>query len=92
MSDDKRMNISDEAVEAAAYALYSASPWPTEWHDADMARKETYLHYATTALEAAAPHMIADCWDEAVDAGDNMGPLSLYRSPVYPLGRIEDKR
>jgi hypothetical protein len=56
MSDDKRMNISDEAVEAAARAYTHAAPYLS----AENAIRE--------ALEAAAPHLMAEAWEQGWDA------------------------
>lgn len=50
------MSISDEAVEAAkkvAFERYGSKPDTT---------------YLRTILEAAAPHMLADAWDEGTNA------------------------
>jgi hypothetical protein len=50
------MNISDEAVEAAASAAYEAhvnAPWESSPY------KPAWLHQARLSLEAAAPHLMA---------------------------------
>lgn len=56
------MNISDEAVEAAAYALYlDANPdSETQWFDIGFHEQDELLRASRAALEAAAPHILAD--------------------------------
>jgi hypothetical protein len=65
------MNIPDEAVEAAARALAERSRCPEEW--------QWYLSEARTALEAAAPHLMAAAWDEAIDWTPEHRPANPYR-------------
>jgi hypothetical protein len=50
------MNISDDAVEAAARAYTLAAPYLST----ENALRE--------ALEAAAPHLMAEAWEEGADA------------------------
>jgi hypothetical protein len=56
------VNISDEAVEAAARAASDLNGRPNEW--------QIYLSDAKVILEAAAAHMLADAWQEGHTAGD----------------------
>jgi len=56
--------IPDEAVEAAARAVYEdtfGKPWADESEDYRNELRETQR----AALEAAAPHLMAVAWDEA---------------------------
>jgi hypothetical protein len=52
------MNISDEAVEAAAKCHYEAELY-VNWDDVRPSVKRGYLDDARRMLEAAAPHMLA---------------------------------
>jgi hypothetical protein len=58
------VNISDEAVEAAALALLERDYGVNDWGITDEQVKAAYLDEARTALEAAAPHIAAEAWDE----------------------------
>lgn len=62
--------IPAEAVEAAAEASYEQvrprMGFPTGFDDAPEPLRQTYLDLARAALEAAAPHMLAD--DPRIDA------------------------
>lgn len=77
------MNIPDEAVEAVAKVFYEDG-WtgPPFWEslDADDPSRLEYLATTRTALEAAAPHLLAEAWDEGLDAGLNGGWNNPYRS------------
>lgn len=58
--------ISDEAVEAAAKALrkkFNGYKVGRPWDSRD--QRTTYRNDAQAALEAAAPHMLAEAWDAA---------------------------
>ena len=77
--------IPEAAVEAAARALYSGAPIYDEergvitgykpWESAEPAYQEHMLNEARSALEAAAPHMLAeakaDAWDEGRVVGSD---------------------
>lgn len=52
------MNISDEAVEAAAIAIYDKDLG----YRVSMSEAEAF---AVVALKAAAPHLMAQAWQEA---------------------------
>jgi hypothetical protein len=66
------MNISDEAVEAAAKAIYATEAYPIydeakeeftghkPWEWLNERSWDSYRTKARTALEAAAPHLMAD--------------------------------
>ena len=72
--------IPEAAVEAAAKAVCRADE---EWSSDDY-----YARLAQAALEAAAQHMLAECWDAAIEAhkawtwdDENVDPLTNpYRS------------
>ena len=70
------MNISDEAVEAAAMAIYAVNGYDGSGFELDDYRKD-----ARAALEAAAPHLMAQAADELVDAGYEV-TFNPYRSAV----------
>ncbi len=53
------MKIPDEAVEAAAKALYGKAPRRNGWATASEDYREGYRQYARAALAAAAPHLAA---------------------------------
>lgn len=74
------MNISDEAVEAAAKALHARECGWNDWRYIHPGRG-SYEEIARAALEAAAPHISARTWSTAyaqgfLDAKDDKG----YRS------------
>ena len=54
------MNVSDEAVEAAAFALYlDANPESeTQWFDLSFHEQDELIRRARPILEAAAPHLL----------------------------------
>jgi hypothetical protein len=59
--------IPDEAVEAAARGIVASLP-----NDAEFEMHRTWATgYARAALEAAAPHLAADAWDEGALSGWN---------------------
>ena len=62
--------IPDEAVEAAA-ELIATVDYPGYRPD---------LEFAREVLEAAAPHMLAQAWDEGFSAGEDVG--NWYAAPV----------
>ena len=63
------MNIPDEAVEAAALALLERDYGVRDWSIVTEQVKGNYLDEARTALEAAAPHLMAQAWDEGERVG-----------------------
>ena len=74
--------IPDEAVEAAAKALYvtERGPWVsggglvtggTPWGTSrEASERDDYERRARAALEAAAPHLMAEAWDEGYDRAE----------------------
>jgi hypothetical protein len=81
------MNGADEAVEAAARALYfyldedhrgAPAPWESlaEDDEAKIDAKET----ARIALKAAAPFMLAAAWDAALQDADDEGYLREHQA------------
>lgn len=68
-----KVTIPDEAVEAAARAMVGASKnWSLEEWDAPFIPeryKDRYRTQARAALEAAAPHLMGQAWDEGEGAG-----------------------
>lgn len=76
------MSISDEAVEAAAKAMY-------ELHRYGRRSLGGYTHDARAALEAAAPYMLAEAWRDGCaeglacdwDKGAEHLPLNPYKKP-----------
>lgn len=65
--------IPNEAIEAAAKALWEPNEHGDEW----AGEYETYKDYlraeATKTLEAAAPYMLATAWDEGREEGYEVG-------------------
>lgn len=91
------MNIPDEAVEAAAWAAYELKPvelfgreHPITWEqlsDSPLGQrcKDNELAKARAALEAAAPHMLAEAWESGNRAWEdellgNAAGTNPYRS------------
>lgn len=72
--------ISDEAVEAAAKALFEESVTP--WRMAAKEERVIFRRRARAALEAAAPHLMAESWDQGYDEGLSAGRGS--RSDANP--------
>jgi hypothetical protein len=61
------MTISDEAVEPAAEALWDMHALEGMLYGFEVASDEmraAYRNYARAALEAAAPHLMAEAWHE----------------------------
>ena len=65
MSEDKPV-ISDEAVEAAARAL-AVQAW-RDWEYVPDGLRRAFLRDAKITLEAAAPYMLAEAWEQGRDA------------------------
>lgn len=63
------------AVEAAAYALHLDAHPDTEvqWFDIGFQEQDELMRTATKLLEAAAPHMLAELWDEGYSSGRSGG-------------------
>jgi hypothetical protein len=59
------MNISDEAVEAVASILYDLGERQLTHHFSDV--QEVMLSDARQILEAAAPYLSAQAWDEGAE-------------------------
>jgi hypothetical protein len=91
-------NISDEAVEAAARALYKGQPIydeavgvitgykPWDWMEPEY--QNSMRSDARAALEAAAPHLMAAAWDEGVLIGfdEGQGVRGRTRNPYRAAG------
>ena len=65
------MDIPDEAIEAAAAAMWKVSPtgWrgigePPPFDQARPSAQKQYRQFARASLESAAPSLIAQAWDE----------------------------
>ena len=70
------MTISDEAVEAAAAAMWEKRPMqrtndgaPLPLGEAKYYQRVRYLDQASAALEAAAPYLMADAWEQGREDG-----------------------
>lgn len=79
------MNISDEAVEAAAKAAYeNVRPkmgFPSGFDGAPEPMQETYRGIARAGLEAAAPHLMAEAWEQGrVTGSESIRQPNPYRS------------
>ena len=75
----ERRMIPDEAVEAAAKKLYQAGGLVV-WDSEDESIRNYFRRNARSALEAAAPHLMAAAWDEG-------GIAAIEREHAY--GREE---
>lgn len=72
------MNITDEAVEAAAAANFGSK---RGWADAGDAYKAAARAQARRMLEAAAPYMLARAWNEGYDYHRGITPDGLTGNP-----------
>lgn len=73
--------ISDEAVEAAAEAAHLSKLTGVRWDDIPQWKKVDRLSEARAALEAAAPYVAAEAWDEGRESVDfDSCGLNPYRS------------
>jgi hypothetical protein len=61
--------IPNDAVEAAAKALWTPSNEGDTWESEYEPYKDHTRAEAKRALEAAAPHLMAGAWDEGFDKG-----------------------
>jgi hypothetical protein len=89
------LNISDEAVEAAAAALREHNPFLPDLQAMGDAPADEFDCCARAALEAAAPHLMAAAWDEGQGAGWNDCLLDLQnggakssRNPYRATGAV----
>jgi hypothetical protein len=67
--------IPAQAVEAAALAVFVQSYERADWNLVVHQTKQRYIRDARTALEAAAPHMLAEAWEEGRQAEEDAPPL-----------------
>lgn len=90
------MNINEEAVEAAAKAIYATEAYPIydeakevftghkPWEWLNEGSWASYRTKARAAMEAAAPYLMAEAWDEGVDwvweGGPDVKDDNPYRS------------
>jgi len=73
--------IPDAAVEAAARAVFEQQYEPEEWKLVVWQTRQRHLDDARLALDAAAPHLMAQAWDEGKDVRRCDGvPPNPYRS------------
>jgi hypothetical protein len=61
--------IPAEAVEAAAKGLAAANLRFKPWDDLDDVARNHFMRDARAALEAAAPYMLAEAWEEGYTLG-----------------------
>lgn len=93
MSDNQV--IPAEAVEAAAKAAFAQTYDASEWELVVIQTQARYMRDARTALEAAAPHMLAeakaDAWDEGKYAHDHylFNRHQGVRRPENPYRSVE---
>jgi hypothetical protein len=69
------VNISDEAVEAAAEAAHLSKLTGVRWGDIPKWKKTDRLSETRAALEAAAPHIVREAQAEAWSEGAHFGGL-----------------
>lgn len=67
--------IPAEAIEAAAMAILAVTP--DVWELQSTGTKDRYRWDAQAALEAAAPHLLAEAWE----AGKEAGHLDYHWTP-----------
>lgn len=75
--------ISDEAVEAAAVAVFTQAYEPADWDLVVKQIKARYIRDARIALEAAAPYMLAEAWEEGRQAEEDTPPLHRAEPNPY---------
>jgi hypothetical protein len=88
---EQAMNISDKAVEMAAFAQ-SERDRPGMWVHETESYKEALRRDARLHLEAAAPHLMAEAWDQCAEAyeGRRQEPGSSRKPPlVNPYRSVE---
>jgi hypothetical protein len=68
--------ISDEAVEAAARNLYATFA-PYSWESLLPSRQNIWRNQTRLALEAAAPFIAAQAWDEGFKQGGPMHDVNM---------------
>jgi hypothetical protein len=61
------VNISDEAVEAAARATFVHANLGAAWEDAQPDWRDAYRASVLAGLEAAAPYIAAEAYEDAAD-------------------------
>jgi hypothetical protein len=91
------VSISDEAVEAAAAAMWEKRPMtrtsdgaPLPFGDAHRYQRIRFRDQARAALEAAAPNLLAGAWDEGYDARASEYPFGdVYYNPYRSAGAGE---
>ena len=81
---ESRVKKSDAAVEAAAIAVYGGE-YADLWADEEPKVKASYLEDARLALEAAAPYLMADAWDEGERTGRSRAMRHMSDEPNLPL-------
>lgn len=81
--------ISDEAVEAAALALFERDYGVSDWAITNEQVKAAYMDEAKTALEAAAPRMLAEVLEDAADTAQ-ADELTTAAEVIYDLRRHAD--
>ena len=68
------MNVSEEAVEAAARAHYDSSPtYRATWVQLSAGHQRELMAPIRIALEAAAPHLTGAVWEEGYAQGHKHG-------------------
>jgi len=79
--------IPEAAVEAAARAMYAQDGGVGEFS------LWVYQDYAKAMLEAAAPHMLAECWQSAYEQGvSDEGTAAALDMPEYGPNRSNPHR
>ena len=76
------MKITDEAVEVAAKLIYRTSG-RRRVQSYESAAKECRSE-ALEILEAAAPHMLAEAWEEGRNADDFSVSIGFEKNPYRP--------
>lgn len=77
------MNIPNEAIEAAAKGAFKRTHPHGNWSLAISDMRDQYLSEAHAALEAAAPYMLAEAWEQGYEAADYDAPHSIKTDNPY---------
>lgn len=78
------ISISDEAVDAAAKAIFGQQYDPEEWELAVNGTRGRCRRDARAALGAAAPHLMSEAWDAGVSVGFDEGQGHIGKRTPNP--------
>jgi hypothetical protein len=80
--------IPEEAVEAAAKAIFAQQYDPDEWTSAVTGTRDRCKRDARVALEAAAPRLMSAAWEEGRQAEEDAGTLTRSTPNPYDAAEV----